>query len=81
MSVTVAACGAVFLVGFPLGLVDKIYAGYQEGYVSNYWSMATNVLTVAASNATITSVDAALQQIDSTGAQLGAYQARFPVSE
>jgi flagellin len=37
----------------------------------------TNVLTVAASNATITSVDAALQQIDSTGAQLGAYQARF----
>jgi flagellin len=37
----------------------------------------TNVLTVAASNATITSVDAALQQIDATGAQLGAYQARF----
>jgi flagellin len=37
----------------------------------------TNVLTVAAANATITSVDAALQQIDATGAQLGAYQARF----
>ena len=48
LRVTVAACGAVFLVSFPLGLVDKIYAGYQEGYVSNYWSMATNVLTVAA---------------------------------
>jgi flagellin len=37
----------------------------------------TDVLTVANSNATITSVDAALQQIDATGAQLGAYQARF----
>jgi O-antigen/teichoic acid export membrane protein len=48
LRLTVAACGAVFLVGFPLGLVDRIYAGYQEGYVSNYWSMATNVLTVSA---------------------------------
>jgi len=37
----------------------------------------TNVLTVAASNAAITSADAALGQIDQSGASLGAYQARF----
>jgi O-antigen/teichoic acid export membrane protein len=32
----------------PLGLVDKIYAGYQEGYLTHYWSTFTNVVTVAA---------------------------------
>jgi flagellin len=36
-----------------------------------------NVLTVASSNAALASIDAALQQIASSGAQLGAYQNRF----
>jgi O-antigen/teichoic acid export membrane protein len=48
LRLTVIVCGAAFLAGFPLGLVEKIYVGYQEGYVSNYWAMGSNVLTVAA---------------------------------
>ena len=37
----------------------------------------SDVLTVADSNAALTSIDAALQQVAATGAQLGAYQNRF----
>ena len=36
-----------------------------------------NVLTVTASNATLSSIDAALTQINTTAAQFGAYQTRF----
>jgi flagellin len=38
---------------------------------------ATNVKTVNSANAALTSIDAALQQIAASGAQLGAYQNRF----
>src|SRR5215469_15885 len=38
---------------------------------------ASNVQTVSASNAALASIDAALQQVAATGAQLGAYQNRF----
>jgi flagellin len=38
---------------------------------------ASNVLSVTNANAALTSIDAALQQVASTGAQLGAYQNRF----
>lgn len=37
----------------------------------------SNVLTVDSSNAALASIDAALQQVAATGAQLGAYQNRF----
>ncbi|HEY7929323.1 MAG TPA: flagellin [Steroidobacteraceae bacterium] len=36
-----------------------------------------NVLTVSSSNTALSSIDAALQQVAATGAQLGAYQDRF----
>jgi flagellin len=39
-----------------------------------------NVTTVASSNAALTSIDAALQQIAASGAQLGAFQNRFQAS-
>jgi flagellin len=38
---------------------------------------ATDVLSTTTSNTALTSIDAALQQVASTGAQLGAYQNRF----
>ncbi len=38
---------------------------------------ASDVLTVADSNAALTSIDQAIQAVASTGAQLGAYQGRF----
>jgi O-antigen/teichoic acid export membrane protein len=41
-------CACVFAVGFPLGIVDKIYAGLQEGFVLNYWNIASNVTSVVA---------------------------------
>ena len=37
----------------------------------------SNVLTVNASNAVLTTIDSALQQVAATGAQLGSYQNRF----
>lgn len=37
----------------------------------------SNVQTISASNAAISSIDAAIQQVASTGAQLGAFQNRF----
>ncbi len=48
LTTSVAICAAVFFIGFPLGLIDKIYAGLQEGFVGNYWSTAGNVLSFAA---------------------------------
>jgi O-antigen/teichoic acid export membrane protein len=45
---TVALCGFIFFPSMPLGLVDKIYAGFQEGYLTHYWATFTNVVTVAA---------------------------------
>ena len=38
---------------------------------------ASDVLTTTSANAALTSIDAALQQVATTGAQLGAYQNRF----
>ncbi len=38
---------------------------------------ASDVLTVASSNAALTSIDQAIQAVAATGAQLGAYQGRF----
>ncbi len=48
LGATVAIAAAVFFLAFPLNVVDKIYAACQEGYVSNYWAVATNVVSVTA---------------------------------
>lgn len=48
LHLTIAVCAGIFFLGFPLGLVDKIYAGHQEGYITNYWGTATNVVSLAA---------------------------------
>lgn len=47
-------------------------ASLNSGTVSN-----ANVLTVSASNQALSTIDAALQAVAATGAQLGAYQNRF----
>jgi flagellin len=55
-------------------------AGFGQSYAiaSTGTSIAaSNVLTTTSSNAALTSIDAALQQVATTGAQLGAYQNRF----
>ncbi len=55
--------------GLAVGTTDAAETGTA---VSN-----ASVLTVDDSNAALTSIDAALQQVAATGAQLGAYQNRF----
>jgi flagellin len=59
-----------------------VFAG--AGFAQTYGIAATgtsiaasDVLTTTSSNAALTSIDAALQQVATTGAQLGAYQNRF----
>ncbi len=37
---------ALLLVGFPLTLLDKIYAAHQEGAVGNLWSGAANLASL-----------------------------------
>lgn len=46
--ITVAICGGIFVAGFPLNLLDRIYGAFQEGYIANYWSVASNVVSATA---------------------------------
>ena len=39
---------AIFILGFPLSLQYSIYSAYQDGYLANIWSIATNALALAA---------------------------------
>lgn len=48
LHLTIAISAGIFFLGFPLGLIDKIYAGHQEGYVNNYWGTVTNVASLVA---------------------------------
>ena len=44
------ACGltlCVFVVNLPLTMLNSIYGAYQDGFVSDAWSMASNVLALA----------------------------------
>jgi flagellin len=55
------------------GLANVVQASAQTGTaISN-----ADVLSVSTANAALSSIDAALQQVAATGAQLGAYQDRF----
>lgn len=55
------------------GAANQVLASAQTGTaISN-----ADVLSVNTSNAALSSIDAALQQVAATGAQLGAYQDRF----
>ena len=41
---TVAALFGCFVVGLPLGVVQRVQIGYQEGYRNNLWEMWGNLL-------------------------------------
>jgi O-antigen/teichoic acid export membrane protein len=38
----------IFLLQFPLSVVSKVFLAYQEGHIANYWSAASNVLSLLA---------------------------------
>lgn len=38
---------ACFLINLPLGIVQRVQMGYQEGYVSNIWLCAGNLISLA----------------------------------
>ena len=48
LNVTCALTLAIFILGFPLSLQYAIYSAYQEGYLANIWSIATNVFALLA---------------------------------
>jgi len=48
LRMAVAMMAGIFFLSFPLNLVDKIYAGHQEGHLTNYWSIANSVVSVIA---------------------------------
>ena len=45
------ACGmtlTLFVLGFPLSMTYSIYSAYQDGFLANIWSMATNGVALIA---------------------------------
>jgi O-antigen/teichoic acid export membrane protein len=48
LNVACALTLATFILGFPLSLQYAIYSAYQEGYLANIWSIATNALALLA---------------------------------
>lgn len=36
-----------FLIGIPIGIVGKVQAGYQEGYIVHFWSVIGKLMTLA----------------------------------
>lgn len=41
-----AAAIAIWLLQFPISIIDKVYLAYQEGRISNYWGACGNVLSL-----------------------------------
>lgn len=39
---------ALFIVSFPLGIVDRVYAAYHEGAAANFWAAAASAVTLVA---------------------------------
>jgi O-antigen/teichoic acid export membrane protein len=48
LNVACALTLAIFILGFPLSLQYAIYSAYQDGYLANIWSIATNVFALLA---------------------------------
>jgi len=48
LNVACAMTLAIFILGFPLSLEYAIYGAYQDGYMANVWSIATNALALLA---------------------------------
>jgi O-antigen/teichoic acid export membrane protein len=48
LNVACAMTLAIFILGFPLSLEYAIYSAYQDGYLANIWSIATNALALLA---------------------------------
>ena len=70
---TTAASAAIAITAGGSGITtSNTAASLNSGTVSN-----ANVLTTAAANSALATIDSALQSIATTGAQLGAYQNRF----
>lgn len=43
---TCALTMAVFVLGFPLNMLNSIYTGYQDGFVANVWTIAGNLVAL-----------------------------------
>ncbi|HXR19131.1 MAG TPA: flagellin [Steroidobacteraceae bacterium] len=70
--------GAVSIAGVGADLTNAgLTAGSTASTQTGFTVANTSVLNVQDSNAAIAAIDAALQQVAATGAQLGAYQNRF----
>jgi flagellin len=70
--------GAVSIAGVAGDLTNAgLTAGSTASTQTGFTVANTSVLNVQDSNAAIAAIDAALQQVAATGAQLGAYQNRF----
>jgi len=70
--------GAVSIAGVGADLTNAgLTAGSTASTQTGFTVANTSVLNVQDSNAAIAAIDAALQQVSATGAQLGAYQNRF----
>jgi O-antigen/teichoic acid export membrane protein len=48
LNVACAMTLAIFILGFPLSLQYSIYSAYQDGYLANVWSIATNAFALFA---------------------------------
>ena len=48
LNVACAMTLAIFILGFPLSLQYAIYSAYQDGYLANIWSIATNAMALLA---------------------------------
>jgi O-antigen/teichoic acid export membrane protein len=48
LNVACAMTLAIFILGFPLNLQYSIYSAYQDGYLANIWSIATNAFALLA---------------------------------
>jgi O-antigen/teichoic acid export membrane protein len=48
LNVACAMILAIFILGFPLSLQYSIYNAYQDGYLANIWSIATNAMALLA---------------------------------
>ncbi|MFT3767659.1 MAG: oligosaccharide flippase family protein [Minicystis sp.] len=48
LHLTIALCLAVFALSFPLGIVNRVLGACQEGYLANYWSSGSGVLSTVA---------------------------------
>jgi O-antigen/teichoic acid export membrane protein len=47
LQLTCALTLVVFVLSFPLNMLNSVYSAYQDGFVANMWGIASNVLALA----------------------------------